>query len=62
VRTIAKRLDQLFAAGRRRRYGKAWPAEALPLIKACERLRDHVRAYIRANIRSWETGNVEAHR
>lgn len=32
------------------------------LLRACEALRDHVKALIKANIASWETGHAEAHR
>jgi hypothetical protein len=63
LRTISKRLELLTRVqGAGTTLDKTWPAEALALIKACERLRDHVRAYIRANILSWETGHAEARR
>jgi hypothetical protein len=63
LRAITKRLDRLTRLmGAGAAVDKAWPAEALAVMQACERLRDHVRAFIRANIRSWETGNAEARR
>jgi lysophospholipase L1-like esterase len=32
--------------------------ELRTLLKACEALRDHVRAYIRTNVLSWESGDA----
>ncbi len=63
LRTIAKRIELLTRVqGGSVGVGKAWSSEALALIKACERLRDHISAYIRANIHSWEIGRAEVRR
>jgi hypothetical protein len=56
---LARRLGSAaWPAGEDRRSGLS-REEARAIIKVCEGLRDHVKALLRANLKSWKQGYVE---
>jgi hypothetical protein len=56
---IGRALNQIARAARQGESGTGVGREELwTLLKACEALRDHVRAYIRANVSSWGSGDA----
>jgi hypothetical protein len=60
---IGRNLNQLARAANQgsRTVGPS-REELRALLRACEGLRDHVRALLAANLRSWETGHAETSR
>ena len=63
LRSASSRLESLVRnCASSTKVREAWTSEAGALISACEQLRDRVLDYIRANIRSWETGHAETGR
>jgi hypothetical protein len=60
---IGRNLNQLAkAANQAGRIVGPSREELRALLRACEGLRDHVRALLDANLRSWEVGHAEASR
>lgn len=58
---IGRNLSQIArAANQSGRFAGPSSQELQALLRACVGLRDHVKALIRANTASWETGHVEA--
>ena len=63
LRSASRRLESLVRnCASSTKVSEAWTSEAGAQISACEQLRDRVLDYIRANIRSWETGHAETGR
>ena len=56
---IGRNLNQIARAAQQGAPGVGLGRDDLrSLLKACEALRDHVRAYIRTNVSSWESGDA----
>jgi hypothetical protein len=56
---IGRQLNQIACASHQGPAGIGVGREELrALLKACEALRDHVRAYVSANVTSWESGDA----
>ena len=56
---IGRHLNQIARAINQGRVGAGVNTETLwGVIRMCEALRDHTRAYIRTNLASWESGNA----
>ena len=56
---IGRNLNQIARAAHQSTSGVALGRDDLrSILKACEALRDHIRAYIRTNISSWESGDA----
>jgi hypothetical protein len=58
---IGRNLNQIArATNQGERVSGPSSADLRAVVRACEGLRDHVKALIRANDKSWEDGNAEA--
>jgi hypothetical protein len=56
---IGRNLNQVARAAHQGAPGVGLGRDDLrSLLKACEALRDHIRAYIRTNVSSWESGDA----
>ena len=56
---IGRNLNQIARAANQGNAGTGVSRDELQvLMKVCVALRDHVRQYIQANVRSWESGNA----
>jgi hypothetical protein len=56
---IGRNLNQIAHAAHRGSAGAGVSqGNLLSLLKACEALRDHIRAYARSNLASWESGDA----
>ncbi len=56
---IGRNLNQIALAAHHGGLGAGVSREnLLSLLKACEALRDHMRAYVSANLASWESGDA----
>lgn len=60
---IGRNLNQIArAANQSVKHDGPTTADLRALLRALEGLRDHVKALVRANVQSWETGRAEADR
>lgn len=60
---IGRNLNQIArAANQTGRLSGPSVGDLRQLLRACEVLRDHVKAFVNVNTASWETGRAEAHR
>jgi hypothetical protein len=63
LRSIGRNLNQLArAVNEGRSTDRTLRTDAVTLIPACARLRDHVNELIAANLKSWESGHDQTHR
>jgi len=60
---IGRNLNQIArVANQTGNLARPAPADLRAVLKALEGLRDHVKALMLANVKSWESGNAETSR
>jgi hypothetical protein len=63
LRAIGRNLNQIArSVNEGRAKDRTLLVDAVTLIPVCERVRDHVKAFIKTNLMSWESGREQAHR